>query len=218
MTYDKNKYKIWDWKSPLILHWIINPAVAVFELLFGIAIPKVMLIDREGEGKIPYYKRSYVPCPHCGTLHNGLKWSQQNKTAFKNWFGYYCDNCSNIIPIHRNFLSLIVLVISYPVWGWFKESLKQYWMDKQPDRFKNITFEIPEKLKSNKFWMRYGLMFGLLMYVLNVILFPLAMDEEIRIIELIIGIPIWFLFGLGIGYMNRTFFNRKGRNRKSLQL
>ena len=99
-------------------------------------------------------------------------------------------------------------------WLMAGESLKQNWLEKQPERFKNTILDKPEKLKSNTFWMRFGLAFGLLMYILNVILFPLAKDEEIRIIELIIGIPIWFLFGLGIGYMNRIFFNRKGESQK----
>lgn len=40
-----------------------------------------MLIKREGDKS--FYQRSLVSCPHCGTLHDGLKWSNQNKTTFK---------------------------------------------------------------------------------------------------------------------------------------
>jgi hypothetical protein len=35
MNYDKKKYKIWDWKSPVILHWIINPGLVINELILG---------------------------------------------------------------------------------------------------------------------------------------------------------------------------------------
>ncbi len=49
MKYDKKKYKIWNWKSPVILHWIINPGLVINELILGQTIPKVMLIEREGK-------------------------------------------------------------------------------------------------------------------------------------------------------------------------
>lgn len=94
INYNEEKYKIRNWKSPVILHWIINPGLVINELLLGQTIPKVILIEREKEKSL--YQRSLVPCPHCGTLHNGLKWSAQNRTAFKNWLGYYCDNCKEI--------------------------------------------------------------------------------------------------------------------------
>ena len=121
MNYDKEKFKMWNWKNPMILHWIINPGLVINDLFLGQTIPKVMLIEREG--KKPFYQRSHVPCPHCGTLHSGLKWSSPNKTAFKNWFGYYCDNCKKIIPVQRNLTSLIVLTVTFPIWCWFRKSL-----------------------------------------------------------------------------------------------
>ncbi len=64
MNYDKTKYKIWNWKSPVILHWIINPGLVINELILGQTIPKVMLIEREGNK--PFFERSFIPCPHCG--------------------------------------------------------------------------------------------------------------------------------------------------------
>lgn len=151
MKYDKKKYKIWDWKSPIILHWIINPGLVINELILGQTIPKVMLIEREGNN--PFYQRSLVPCPHCGTMHSGLKWSSHNKTAFKNWFGYYCDNCKKIIPVQRNLTSLILLTVTFPIWAWFRKTLKQNWLDKQADRYKNISLDIPEKKNSTKKWL-----------------------------------------------------------------
>ena len=86
MNYDKKKYIIWDWKNPVISHWIINPGLVVNELLLGQTVPKVMLIERKGNK--PFYQRSFIPCPHCGELHSGLKFSVRNKTAFKKlvWF------------------------------------------------------------------------------------------------------------------------------------
>jgi len=28
------KFKIWTWKNPIMLHWIINPGLVINELLF----------------------------------------------------------------------------------------------------------------------------------------------------------------------------------------
>ena len=188
MKYDKTKYKIWNWKSPVILHWIINPGLVLNELILGQTIPKVMLIERKGNK--PFHQRSLIPCPHCGELHSGLKYSVQNKTAFKNWFGFYCDNCKEIIPVQRNLTSLIILTITFPIWGWFRKTLKQNWLEKQPERFKNINLEIPEKKNTTKNWLKRGLFWGLFMYVVMTFIFPLIIQEQITRKSMLIGIPV----------------------------
>jgi len=209
MNYDKIKYKIWNWKSPVILHWIINPGLVINELILGQTIPKVMLIERETEK--PFYQRTLIPCPHCGILHNGLKWSAQNKTALKNWFGYYCDNCKEIIPVQRNLTSLLILILTFPIWGWFRKSIRQNWLDIQPERYKNINLEIPEKKNTTKNWLKSGLSFGLFMYVSMIIAFPLITGEEITQRRLLIGIPFWLIGGLGWGYTMKIWMNKKGK-------
>lgn len=207
MNYDKEKYKVWNWKNPVILHWIINPGLVINELILGQTIPKVILIERDS--KKPFYQRSWIPCPHCGKLHSGLKWSSQNKTAFKNWFGYYCDNCKEIIPVQRNLTSLILLSLTFPVWGWFKKSLKQKWLLKQPERYQNINLEIPKKKNTTKNWLKIGLLWGLFMYLIMIFIFPLIQQEQITRLKILIGIPVWLLSGLGFGYIMKIWMNRK---------
>lgn len=209
MKYDKEKYKIWDWKSPVILHWIINPGLVINELIFGQTIPKVMLIEREGEK--PFTQRSFIPCPHCGELHSGLKYSTQNKTALKNWFGFYCDKCSKVIPVQRNLISLIVLTITFPIWGWFRKSLEQSWLDKQPERYKNLNLELAIPKITGKKWLMMGLIWGLFMYVIMTFIFPLIIQEEITQKSMLIGIPIWLIGGLGFGFTMKIWMNRKGK-------
>lgn len=212
MKYDQGKYKIWSWKSPVILHWILNPGLVINELILGQTIPKVMLIEREGNK--PFFQRSLVPCPHCGTLHNGLKWSSQNKTAFKNWFGYFCDNCNEIIPVQRNLTSILILTITYPIWGWFRKTLKQNWLAKQPNRFKVLILEIPAKKNSTKSWLKSGLFFGLFMYVTMILIFPLIKGEEITQRSLLVGFPFWIIGGLGWGYIMKKWMNKRGKENK----
>ena len=213
MNYDKKKYKVWDWKSPMILHWILNPGLAFNELALGQTIPKVMLIDRESEKSM--YQRSLVPCPHCGTQHNGLKWSSQNNLAFKNWFGYYCDNCKGIIPVHRNLTSLIILTLTFPIWGWFRKSLKQNWLDKQPERYKNLTYELPEQKIKAKKWLKEGLSWGLFMYIIMNVVAPLIVGEDITKPGLLLGLPMWLIIGFGWGFVMKLWMNRKGKANKA---
>jgi len=209
MKYDKEKYKIWDWKSPVILHWIINPGLVINELILGQTIPKVMLIEREGEK--PFNQRSFIPCPHCGELHSGLKYSAQNKTSLKNWFGFYCDKCSKIIPVQRNLTSLIVLAITFPIWGWFRKSLEQNWLDKQPERYQNLNLELATPKISAKKWLIMGLVWGLFMYVIMIFIFPLIMQEEITQKSMLIGISIWLIGGLSFGFTMKIWMNSKGK-------
>lgn len=209
MNYDKTKYKIWNWKNPMILHWIINPGLVINELILGQTIPKVMLIERKGNK--PFFQRSFIPCPHCGELHSSLKYSALNKTAFRNWYGFYCDNCSGIIPIQRNLTSLLILLLTFPIWGWFRKPLKQNWLDKQPNRYKNINLEFPVKKNTNKNWLKIGLFWGLIMYIFVTLLLPLIGQVQITHKSILIGIPIWIIGGLSFGFIMKISMNRKGK-------
>jgi len=195
MKYDKTKYKVWTWKNPMMLHWIINPGLVFNELVLGQRIPKVMLIEKTSNKSLA--ERSFVPCPHCDTLHSGLKWTPQNKTAFKNWFGYYCDNCGKIIPCLTNLTSYIILGLTFPIWFWFKDKWKTKWLEKQKIKFsKPLNLSTPEfKIK----WWRDGLSWGLLMYFFMEILFPLIQGKDITQKGLLIGIPVWMIGGLLFG-------------------
>jgi len=171
MDYDKEKYKIWTWKNPLMLHWIINPGLVINELVLGQRVPKVSLIEKTKTKALA--EKSWIPCPHCNTLHSGLKWSEQNKTAFKNWFGLYCDNCGKIIPCVTNLTSYILLGLTFPIWFWFKDKWKAKWLEKQKVKFSkplDLTF-IPSK------GLYEGIGSGFLMYVLFILFLPIEWKE-----------------------------------------
>jgi len=159
MNYDNTKYKIWTWRNPLMLHCILNPGIAINELIFGQRIPKVTLIERNSTK--PLAEKTIIPCPHCGTMHSGLKWTPQNNTAFRNWFGLYCDNCEKTIPCLTNLTSYILLGITFPIWYWFKEKWKEKWLAEQ-----KLKFSKPLNLTQPNFkWRHVGLRWGLFMYI-----------------------------------------------------
>lgn len=217
MKYSK-KYKVYTWKDWIFLHYIINPGLAFNELIFGIRIPKIILEDQTlGKPKI---NGSYIPCPHCQTLHNSKTWSKKNKTALKNWFGYYCPECGEIIPCMTNLTTYLILGITYPLWIGFKKKLKQKWLKKQPKRFEHLDLsEDPAKLErfNKKNWIITGLISGGTMFVLISLILPFIGlgDSPITWHKILISIPICLVAGLGFGFFMKIFLNKKGKQYQS---
>ena len=213
MNYDETKYKVWTWKHPLMLHWIINPGLVVNELVLGQRIPKVILIERSSNKS--FAESQLVPCPHCETLHSVLKWTPQNKTAFGNWFGLYCDNCGNIIPCLTNLTSYLILWLTLPFWFWFKDSLKEKWLDKQKEKFsKPLNLSYPQRKNQ---WLRAGLFFGFFMYIFAVVLFPLIMGESLTQRGLLIGVLIWGIAGFLFGFTMKILYRKKQTENLAVQ-
>ncbi|WP_228547315.1 hypothetical protein [Nonlabens antarcticus] len=184
----------------------MNPGLAVNELIFGQRVPKVSLEDKTSDK--PRIERSIVPCPHCQTLHDGRTWSSKNGTAFKNWFGLYCCNCGDTIPCLINVWSYIILVLTYPFWGWFRKSLKVKWLERQPERHENIDIKnIPNPL-NKKSWITIGLNWGAFMFLIMSVGFPYFDGQDITWKTLLSGIVIWTIGGLVFGYTMKLFMNK----------
>ncbi len=199
MQFDKQKYNVWTWKHPLILHWIINPGLAINELVFGQRIPKLCLIEKESKRSLS--ERTYVPCSHCNTLHSGLKWSFKNNTAFGNWFGYYCDNCGKTIPCVRNLTSFIILTVTFPIWYWFKDNLKSRWLDWQRRRFSK---PMDLSVKYEQWWMM-GLKWGLIMFILMSFVNFLFFKDHFTWASLASYAVAWIIGGLIFGLIMKRY-------------
>ncbi len=213
MEFNKEKYKIYTWKNWMILHWILNPGLAINELFLGQRIPKITLEDKTSNK--PKIERTFVPCPHCGKLHDGRTWATQNGTAFKNWYGFYCSNCGKIIPCIINVFSFIILALTFPIWGWFKNKLKDTWLKKQPERYKNINIEILPTPFGKKGWIRMGLSWGAFMFLTMSVGFPYFKGQEITLKTLLLGLVIWTIGGLVFGYSMKIFMNKTINNKSS---
>ncbi|MDD3078811.1 MAG: hypothetical protein PHH37_06875 [Paludibacter sp.] len=204
MEYDKTKFTAWTWKHWIMIHWILNPGLVINELILGQRAPKVILFDKTIDR--PLIDRQFFPCPHCGELNDGRLWAKRN--GFKNWFGYYCPNCGNIIPCLRNLTSLIVIILTVPIWIWFVKKWKERWLKEQPKRFENLKIE--EIKYENGSWLKIGFAWSGIMFILMTIINPLITGEEITLTMILIGIPIWTIAGLGFGYtMKYLNFTKK---------
>ncbi|MCB0636933.1 MAG: hypothetical protein KDC54_09975 [Lewinella sp.] len=209
MDFDHDRYKVYTWRNFMMLHWIINPGLAINELLLGQRVPRVSLEDKQSDR--PRYERSFIPCPHCGTHHDSRTWSPQNGTAFRNWFGLYCPSCGEVIPCLTNVTSWLVLAATYPLWGWFRRPLRESWLRRQPARFAQLDLESVPDPFAGRGWIAQGLSWGLFMFVVMTFLFPPLIGDPITGRSILVGIPIWALGGLGFGYSMKWFMGRKGK-------
>jgi len=203
MNFDRKKYKVYTWKNWMMLHWLLNPGIMVNELLLGQRVPKISLEEKTTDKQ--WFERSIVPCPHCETLHDGRTWSSVNGTAFKNWFGLYCNTCGNIIPCLINVFSLIILIITFPIWGWFKTALKNNWLEKQPQRFFDINLETTTSPLQKISWLKIGLIWGAFMFLIFMVMLYLD-GSEISLKMILSGVVISAIGGLIFGYLMKIIF------------
>nr|WP_042289464.1 hypothetical protein [Nonlabens ulvanivorans] len=200
-NYDKEKYKIWNWKHPMMLHWIINPGVAVSEFV-GVVTPKVLFIEKDNSKGLA--ERTYIPCPHCDTIHSGLKWSKQNNTHNKNWYGYHCDNCQETIPPLRNWFSALVFGALKP----FNNNNRERWKAAQPARFENLNMTFEAKKITIKKGLKISLFFGGFMFVFMTLYYWL-LGESLSTNLIIMNAVLWLIGGLCFGFIMRAFANRQ---------
>lgn len=197
MEYDKTKFKIWTWKHPFMLHWVLNPGLVINELILGQRVPKTMLIEKDSNKTLR--EKTKIPCPYCKMLHSGLKWSTKNN-AFKNWFGLYCDNCEKTIPCLTNLTSYLILGLTFPIWIWFIVNWKKNWLEFQPDRYKNLDLEsLPDPYEGIG-WVKQGLSWGLVMFVFMTLWIPLIDGDSITLKIVLINLVAWTIGGLLFGY------------------
>lgn len=93
-------------------HWILNPGVAINELVLGQRMPERMFVCKSCETPMP--DRCYVHCAACDSFHQGRLWSGLN--AFGHWLGYFCPTCGASIPCLWNFTSKLIIAVTAPVW------------------------------------------------------------------------------------------------------
>lgn len=204
--YDSSKYKTWSWMHPYMLHWMINPGLVVNELILGQRIPKRMLIENSKTKTLS--ERTFVPCPHCHAIHSGMKWSGQNKTATKNWFGLYCDRCGKIIPCLMNITSLAVLIITFPIWIWFKDSLKERWLAKQPARYSNIDLTQSNNPFQGSGWIREGFSWGTFMFIVMFSLGVTLFEEPFTWQHMLRTYISWTVAGIVFGYVSKRLLSK----------
>lgn len=205
MQFDKEKYKIWTLSHPLILHWFLNPGIAINELAFGQRQPKVTLIDKTSNA--PLMERTYIPCEHCGALNDGRLWGKGN--AFGHWYGFVCPECGGRIDCIWNLFSLIILGLTFPIWLPLKKIFEDKWYQRQKDRIEKMK-NGPIITSKTVNWLKMGLLYGLIMFCLMTPMLMIIHPEgQMTLRNVLVQALIWLGAGLGFGGIMKLLVGTK---------
>lgn len=169
----------WAWPHAVIVHWVLNPGLALVEIPLGLRIPRIMLLCNG-------CRNGYVPCPKCGMLHYSFAW--RGLKGLGHWFGYVCPHCHAIIPCIWNAWSLMVLAVTFPVWYLPARLIKPHWLKFEQQRTAQMS-QSPPTIR----WAWVALFMGGMMWVaLSVPAFirMIAYHKFDRLWYLLLNIPI----------------------------
>ena len=203
--FDRSKYTVWALPHPLILLWVVNPGLAFNELVLGQRIPKVILIDKQSDK--PMLERSIVPCPQCGAMNDARLWGKGN--AFGHWFGIICPACEGIIPCLWNLFSLLILLVTFPVWFIPVSILKPRWIEYEKQRLRRNLEQPLVEAKEINWFIRGAFFFGGLMWLVWILITFLSGNSDVK--SVLIGVPICLFVGLVWGGIMHFWMNRQGK-------
>ena len=201
-------------------HFILNPGLAINELILGQRMPQQTYLCTSCA--LPIIERGYVHCPGCGVFHSNRIWSARN--AFGNWLGLICPSCGGQIPCLWNLTSRLLLTLTAPIWWLPLKHYKAQWLEQQYKRTRqtknHYMDEEANKPKSINY-MQVGLAWGAIMFIATTILFPtismlakghFSWSDSIREITSLgcVGFVIWLIGGLSFGVYMQLFINRMG--------
>jgi len=202
MDFDRDRFAVWNWKHPLILHWILNPGLAINELVLGQRYPATVLIDKTSTAPLP--ERQYVPCSSCGT-HN--PYGPYSKTQFGNYAGLVCASCGETLPSVKNVLTWLVLMVTWPIWKPFERRMGPQMRARQLAKLQSYEGD-PSASKVQTSGLRMGLMFGGFMGVFFV-LQALVLGQSLGL-ALMIGGVAGALTGLVFGVVMKLIVSIGG--------
>lgn len=125
------RHTLWGPDHPVMLHWRLNPALAVNELALGQRVTSIWICETCAG---PIFERSYLPCPSCGALHPQLRWKGQS--GFGWWTGLRCPSCDAVLPPIRNAFG--------------------QWIERRTEPLWSPTANDPERIARLQAWVRGG--------------------------------------------------------------
>jgi hypothetical protein len=205
--------QVWALPKFTLLHWIINPGLAVNELVLGQAIPRETYICNDCNK--PLMDRSYFHCPTCDSFHNSKIWSGKN--AIGRWFGYLCPRCTQPIPRLWNLTSLLILGITMPIWWIPAQTLRPKWIAKEKRRM-NVDPEglipPPVEVKWYEAGLCFGITTGLLITLFNIFLG--SGDLQRVMWKALFSVPVWIIMGLVFGFVMKKFSTKTPDKKKEV--
>jgi hypothetical protein len=131
---------------------------------------------------------------------------------FGNWRGVSCPSCGKPIPCLWNLFSLVVLVLTFPIWA------LPYFLHFR-NRPRNPLFRSTDgkpptpKPITRKNWIYMGAIWGVSMWLIMSLVPALkrdAIDDSLKL-AVFLGLPIWTVGGFAFGWSMWFFLGRKGK-------
>lgn len=207
MTDRYAKYKIMKLPNVVILHWVLNPGLCINELILGQRLPKATLIDETSDE--PLSERSYVECPSCETIHNLKLWGKGN--GFRHYNGLYCPICEEKIPSLLNVFSILLLVLTFPLWKPAQLIYGERFKAWELVRLRANSEDAAEPVNASG--MKMGLSFGAAMGVFFLVQAVLIKGWSVEAV--CISIVSALLAGVFFGMTMKFVLSRKGRKSKA---
>lgn len=65
-----------------------------------------------------------------------------------------------------------------------------------------------------KDWLRSGLVYGGILYIFTIMLLPLMSGEKLSFFKIIMGIPLWIVTGIALGFIFKRNKPAKKKRKK----
>jgi len=195
------------WKLPklMVLHWVINPALTINELLLGQRVPARMYECRTCP--TPFMRRCWVRCPSCQTMHNTMIWS--GRYGFGNWLGFVCPDCGGRIPCLWNCFSLVVLAVTSPLWWPVLWLSRKRLLAGARRRAQRARTRLADGGAREAHWLLPGAAWGGVMWI-----FFCGWDAvrgKLTAPKVLVNACIWAVAGLVFGRALTWYLSRRGR-------
>jgi hypothetical protein len=204
LEFDRAKYKVQKLPNPMLLHWILNPGLAVVECVFGQRVPSVTLIDKTSDA--PLIERMYYPCPSCHALNDARLWTKKPRG---NWFGLVCPKCGGKIPCLWNVFSLLLLAVTLPLWIWVKIYHEKPLLEAQRRKLLEAE-QAPLPRAGDVKWLRLAFFWGGFMFLFSLL------QERARLTPARVAVlaAIWTVGGLLFAGLMKLFLGWRTRRSK----
>ena len=198
-----HRHKVISLPAWTLVHWIVNPAVFIGEVLLGIRQGAVTIVCEECNTE--KLLRCYHQCPGCRRYHSVLLWA-----GFGHWFGLFCPDCGRRIPTVCNALSYALHIVLTPVRKLFWTALKQWWVNWEQARARRLREIGGDRRVLRHNSARSGMLgWGIPTWVVSMLwaFSTKGVSTEVALRQ-ICALPVWLLGGVLFAYLMRYMLHR----------
>lgn len=110
-----------------------------------------------------------------------------------------------------NVTSHLVLALTFPEWGWFKDDLKKKWLIRQPERYVYVELNSDQEAYEGFNWVITGPTWAAIMFILSTFIFYLVGTFKLSINNIAVSALGCIAGGILFDYAMKLFMGKKGQ-------